>query len=320
MSLKKAFRYWSVLLLVVGLAVTAAGEAQAFPVRVVTPLFEIKGGPGAKFHQPTDLVVGRKGWIYVLDGVYDRVQVFDENGKFLFKFGKSGSKDGEFKRPVGLGIDRQGNIYVADSQNHRIQVFDSKGKFLRKLVLKKQKGRAAPDPTDVLVLSPPDEREKIYIADNDNHRILVYDREAMKFDFSFGKPGFAEDGKFRYPHNMAHDSEYNVYIVDVLNTRAQVFKPNGQYIRDIGGWGVREGTFFRPKGVAVDAVDRVYVSDSYMGVVQVFTKDGTYLAVLGNKKRQEWKFNTPISIYIDSSNRLYVVEELGHKVSVFKLP
>ena len=319
MRLKDA-RWWLTPLLVVGLTLPFCLSGWAFPVKIVSPLFEITGGPGANFHEPTDLVVGRKGWIYVLDGVYDRVQVFDENGKFLFKFGKSGNGNGQFKRPMGLGIDRQGNVFVADSQNHRIQIFDSEGKFLQKIDLSRHKGQAPVDPTDVLVISPPDEREKIYIADNDNHRILVYDRETLKFDFSFGRSGFEEEGKFRYPHNMAHDSKFNLYVVDVLNTRVQSFQPDGKYIRQIGGWGVREGTFFRPKGVAVDPVDRIYVSDSYMGVVQVFTRDGSYLAVVGKARNKELKFNTPISIYIDSANRLYVVEELAHKVSVFKLP
>ncbi len=320
MGVKRTSWLWSVLLLGVGLTLSSGGRAQAFPVRQVKLLFEIKGGPGINFSQPTDLVVGNNGRIYVLDGVFDRIQVFDNNGKFLFKFGSSGKKDGQLNRPVGMGIDRQGNIYVADSRNHRIQVFDSDGKFIRKLDLKKDSGYKAADPTDILVVSPIDERERLYIADNDNHRVLVYDGDALKFERTFGREGFAEAGSFRYPHNMAHDSANNVYVVDVLNTRVQVFTPEGKYVRDIGEWGVREGTFFRPKGIAIDAVDNVYVSDGYMGVVQVFTKDGTYLAVIGNKNRKEVKFNYPISVYIDNSNRLYVVEELGHKVSVYRLP
>ncbi|MBI5789179.1 MAG: NHL repeat-containing protein [Candidatus Schekmanbacteria bacterium] len=274
-----------------------------------------------KFHEPTDVVVGKNSRIYVLDGVNHRVQVFESNGNFLFKFGEFGSDEGSLNMPMGLGADRAGNIYVADTRNHRVQVFDSNGKYLKKIELPRKKGdEALPDPTDVLVVSPPDEDEKIWITDNDNHRIHIFDKDTLKLETTVGRHGFDEEGKFRYPHNMTVDSSYNVYVVDVLNTRVQVFTRAGKFLREIGEWGIKEGTFFRPKGVAVDAHDRVYVSDGYMGVVQVFTKDGEYVGVIAKDKNKELKFNVPISIYIDGTNRLYVVQELGHKLSVFKLP
>lgn len=320
--LKKLLPFISLgITLLLGLVYPGARAGEAFTVKIVEYLFEIKGGPDSPFNQPTDLAVGRKGKIYVLDGVYGRVQVFDGQGKFLFKFGKPGSGDGELNMPVGMDVDRRGDVYVADSRNHRIQIFDADGRYIDKIILPKEGVELPPDPVDILIVSPYDEAETIFVTDNDNHRILVYDKETRKFLYKFGRRGFEDEGgSFRYPFSMAADVEHNnIYVVDVLNTRVQMLNREGKFIRKIGAWGIREGTFFRPKGVTVDADDNIYVSDSYMGVIQVFKPDGSYVGVIGKQRGKEEKFKTPVRIYIDQKQRLFVVEELSNKVSVYNL-
>ncbi len=329
-------KLWVMGLLIGGLCfiLTYPAELQA-KVLVVERLFEIKGGPDSPFNQPTDVAVGRGGKIYVLDGVNHRVQVFDNKGKYLFKFGRKGSGEGELNMPVGMDVDRAGNVYVADSRNHRLVVFSGDGKFMRQLVLKQGPFPEPRDPVEVLIVRPRDEAERCYLVDNDNHVILMYDKDTLQFRAQFGGQGFEDEpGKFRYPFSLAADSDANLYVVDVLNTKVQVFNNRHKYIRKIGGWGIREGYFFRPKGVAVDGDDRVYVSDGFgifpedmpgphgkygTGVIQVFKSDGTYVGVLGFKRGREYKFYVPIRLYTDGY-RLYVVEEIAHKVSVITLP
>lgn len=52
-----------------------------------------------------------------------RYDVFDINGNFLSKNGRSGSLDGEFSNPWGIAIDPNNqDIVVADASNCRIQV------------------------------------------------------------------------------------------------------------------------------------------------------------------------------------------------------
>ncbi|GBC73839.1 hypothetical protein HRbin04_01245 [archaeon HR04] len=51
-----------------------------------------------------------------------RVQVFDANGNFLFKFGKEGSGDGEFMFPTGVAV-RDDMLAVVDTGNNRVQLF-----------------------------------------------------------------------------------------------------------------------------------------------------------------------------------------------------
>lgn len=51
-----------------------------------------------------------------------RIQVFDENGNFLLKFGERGRPIGMFNYPWGVATNSQNHIAVSDTRNHRVQV------------------------------------------------------------------------------------------------------------------------------------------------------------------------------------------------------
>jgi DNA-binding beta-propeller fold protein YncE len=72
---------------------------------------------------PKGLGVDSEGHIYVVDALFDAVQVFDRSGQLLLAFGQRGVTPGRFWLPGGLFIDAQNRIYVADSYNQRVQIF-----------------------------------------------------------------------------------------------------------------------------------------------------------------------------------------------------
>lgn len=267
------------------------------------------------FSQPSDVSVSKDGLIYIVDGVNNKIKVFDKNGKFVFSFGKKGSKKGKLRFPLGIDIDSSGRVYIADSGNHRVQIFSPRGNFITEIRLPPEDGYLA-DPTDVAV---DESRNRCYIVDNNNHYILVYDLSTLELIKTYGTPG-TEKREFRYPFLITLDKDKYLYIVDVINTRVQVLNPEGLFVTIIGGWGVEKGEFFRPKGVAIDKNNRVYVSDSYIGVIQVFDSTGEFYSALADPaKGTVKKFKTPTGIFIDNNNRLYVVEMFVEKVSVYSI-
>ena len=276
------------------------------------PIYTLTGN----FEHPSDVVVGRNGEIYVLDGVNDRVKVFSRKGKYLFSFGNTGRGKGDFKFPLGIGIDDADRIYVADSGNHRIQVFNSRGRYLSQFSTETGQKQIKPsDPTDVVVNS---RLKRCYVVDNDNHWIGVYNLDGGRLLKTYGTMGMEKE-EFRFPFLLDIDHEGNLYVVEVINARVQVLDPDGNYLKDIGRWGVDPGEFYRPKGVAVDNTGRIFVSDSYLGVLQVFDKEGDFLSVLRDKGGSVMKFVTPTGIFIDNKMRLYVVEMLAERVSVLQV-
>jgi DNA-binding beta-propeller fold protein YncE len=261
------------------------------------------------FNQPTDIAVGKKGRIYVLDGANNQVKIFNQNGKFIQSFGNSGTRDGEFDSPVGIDVDAHENVYVADTGNRRIQVFDRNGGYLRKIDLSPWSAR----PVEVEVQEG---SSLVYVSDADNHRILCFQKDGT-FNFAWGDLG-ERLGELRFPGMTATDSRGDVYVVDILNGRVQKFSPHGKNPRQIGELGVLPGQLFRPKGIAIDDRSRVYVSDSYTGLIQVFDKDSKFRGILSTKDAL-LRLTTPLGLAVDANRRLFVVQSALNKVSVFIL-
>ena len=273
-------------------------------------LFDIKSSA----NQPSDIAMGSNGDIYLVDGVNNRIIVFNSSGKRKFEFGREGAGKGEFKYPLGIDISDDGKVFIADTGNHRIQIFNLKGDFRNMFNVKSGPEERPSDPVDVLASRL---KNNLYISDNDNHKIRVYDQNGT-FVFEWGKFG-EEPGEFRYPGILAQNENNEIIVVDVLNTRVQKFDPFGNFIDQIGSWGVLPGSMFRPKGVAVDKENRVFVTDSYMGVVQVFTDLGRFIGVICENNNHR-KFVTPVGIAVDDkAKRLFVVEMRANKINVLKL-
>ena len=58
------------------------------------------------------------------------MNVYDESGGLITRWGRYGSERGEFKEPTGIVLDSEDNMYLADAGNHRVQKFSSDGKFI----------------------------------------------------------------------------------------------------------------------------------------------------------------------------------------------
>ena len=84
------------------------------------------------FYRIRDVDVDAHGFIYVLDSGNNRIQVFDNMGKYLRTIGKEGQGPGELNSPVCLQIDEEtGHIYVTD-RSKRIVIFDKEGKYVNR--------------------------------------------------------------------------------------------------------------------------------------------------------------------------------------------
>lgn len=268
------------------------------------------GPEGDPLNMPSDVAVGREGHLYVLDGVHHRAVVYDAEGQFRFQFGTHGSGPGQFRFPLGIAAAADGRIYVADSGNHRVQVFAADGTHLEVIELPDAETDASPDPTDMVFDRA---RQRLYIADNDSHHILVYSLAQSRFEAVWGRPGQGQR-QFRYPFLLDLSADGYLLVVESINTRVQVLNPAGKFVCFIGGWGVKPGQLFRPKGAACHE-NRVFVTDSYLGRVQVFDLTGRFLGTLADATGAAMKFTTPTGVAVDAERRrLYVVELKANQV------
>jgi len=69
-------------------------------------------GPG-EFNLPHSIAIDSRGRLFVADRENSRIQIFDQDGKFLDQWT-------QFSRPSGIYIDKNDTIYVADSESESV--------------------------------------------------------------------------------------------------------------------------------------------------------------------------------------------------------
>ena len=281
--------------------------AQVIPTQKNTRVLQLQGQGDSALALPSDVAV-YGGKVYVVDGGHHRVVVYDLEGNYLFQFGEKGQGPGQMNYPVGIDAAKDDRIYVADSGNHRVQIFTAMGKYLSSFKVKiKARGIR---PIDIIRQS----RNGNIIVSGAN-RLLTYSPKG-KLLKTWGGNG-VNQGEFRYPATLAELNDGRIAVVDVLNSRVQVFNTNGSISMMVGEWGVLPGQVVRPKGVAIDRKGNFYISDSYMNMVQKYSDGGEFIAVLG-ERGQPYEMLTPVGMTV-YKNRLYVVEMRKHQVSVYQL-
>jgi len=294
--------------------INAAPQSDLLPIELVRV---IKGGDKLGLRHPSNVVMSSNNHILVLDGVSNRVVTYSYEGKYLNSFGKGGAGEGQLSYPLGMTIDANDIIYIADTGNARVQSYTLNGKYLGQIKLPQAASEKRPDPTDVAI---DNQRQLLYIVDNENHHVLIYNLIDKKFIRTVGGMSHKEDG-FRWPFSLYIDSKGVVYVVDVINTRVRTIRPEEGFKLgyDIGSWGVEKGELFRPKGVAVNAKGAVFIADSYLGVIQMFDKKGQFQAVLSDGKGKVKRFITPTRLYFDRNGLFYVVEMFANQISVYRI-
>ena len=82
------------------------------------------------FKYPMDMVVDKKGMVFICDEGNHRIQVFDEAGNYHRTIGRRGNGPADFLNPNAVALNIQGNLVVADVMNIRIQVLTPEGKYI----------------------------------------------------------------------------------------------------------------------------------------------------------------------------------------------
>jgi DNA-binding beta-propeller fold protein YncE len=114
---------------------------------------------------------------------------------------------------------------VCDRDNDRIQVFRKDGAFVKEKTI-------APDTRgdgsvwDIAFSRDPQQRF-MYVADGQNMKVYILDRQTLEVLTSFGDGG-RQPGQFFAVHSLATDSKGNIYTTETLEgKRVQKFVYKG---------------------------------------------------------------------------------------------
>ena len=234
-----------------------------------TPILTLGGVCG-----PMGVAISKSGEVVVTERDGNCISMFSPSGEKLRSFGTQGSGQAQFYWPCGVAVDGEGNILVADTLNNRVQKFTAEGRFLTAV------GKAGSGPlqfNDLTDIAFNTINKKVYVVDNENHRIQVLNSD-LTFSSTFGNKG-----QFSYPWGIACDSTGKVYVADTRNHCIQVFTAEGEFIRMFGRHGQGRGKLTGAFYVAVDTSGMVYVSDEGNYRVSVFTTEGQFVTSFGRK-------------------------------------
>lgn len=118
-----------------------------------------------------------------------------------------------------------GLIYVCDRGSDRVQVFRPDGTFVKEAQF--SPATLAQGSTWDIAFSPDEEQEFFYLADGQNFKIYIVDRESLEVLYTFGDGG-RQPGLFFAPHSIATDSQGNIYTTETYEgKRVQKFLYQG---------------------------------------------------------------------------------------------
>lgn len=146
------------------------------------------GGEGSgQFNLPVSVAVNSRGQLIIADAFGANVQIFDADGKYLRTFGQRGDSSGDFQLIKSVAVDSEDNIYVVDGRMHNISIFNQQGQLL--LVLGgyyavSLSGKLAPGGFSVPIGMDIDSSDKIYVVDQLNARVQVFQYLSEKYQRS----------------------------------------------------------------------------------------------------------------------------------------
>ena len=254
--------------------------------------------PISSYKYPRDVAVTEEGNIAVPEYGYQTVSLYSVTGQRIHSFGTAnsyGSEDGQFYSPSAVAI-RGDLMYVLEASNNRIQKFSvSKRSFISKFGSSGKGEGQFSNPHGICI----DPEGKVFIADNSNHRIQVFN-EDDSFAYSFPCQ--------QSPWGLAFDHQGHLHVVTNSSNCIQVFTPEGTSITSYGS-----GTLSSPAGIAIDAQGYIAISQ-YNGsnsYLWIYSPDHNLVHTLS------YQFNYGVGIACDKDGFFWVADYFNSRIAKY---
>ena len=138
-----------------------------------------------------------------------------------------------------------------------------------------------------------DKDDNIWVIDKGSDMIIRFNPEG-RVTMVFGRKKEASDegtapwthvspprpainGMFRQPTDVTWNAQGDIFISDgYVNSRVAKYDKNGEWVKQWGDRGTKEGEFNTPHSIAADAKGNIYVADRGNRRIQVFDSNGTF--------------------------------------------
>ena len=263
--------------------------------------------PVDAMHSPSAVTTDSSHRVFVADPGAKAVHIFD----FVrSKYDRLDRRGDRLHVPVSLAVDGQDNLYVVDQISRTVLVYDSAGKFRRYLGKLRGGESYFDNPAGIAIDKA---ARRIYVCDRQGHMIFVMDDRGKLIRKLGNRGGGNRPGEFRFPSQVVVVGS-ELFVLDVGNTRIQVFDTGGHFLR-----AMNLGYADRRTGLAVDNRGNIYVSDSDLNQIQVLGHEGQTLYTFDPSTIKGANFSHPSGMWVDESRSIYVVDSQSNRVGLFQI-
>ena len=226
----------------------------------------ISGFEEGQFSEPFGVSVHYlTGNIFVADQGNNRVQVFDKDGKYLYKFGDINGA-GKMKHPLCIDF-YQNKVFVSQSAGGCLLVYDLNGTFLQQIGTPGNEGQFN-NPYGITINQSNGE---IFVCDHRNNRIQIFSKD-FQFNSQFGQ------GILKYPTDIKLTSEF-IYVLsntkpflysfrhDLTQVQSPVLTSISKHLKT-------------PWSFCIDGAGNFIISDYDQNVVIIFNHEGDVVHII----------------------------------------
>src|ERR1035437_2004349 len=212
--------------------------------------------------------------------------------------------------PSAVTTDSNHRVFVVDPTSRTVLVYDSAGKFRRYLGILRGGESYFDNPAGIAIDKA---ARRIYVCDRQGHMIFVMDERGKLIRKLGNRGGGNRPGEFRFPSQVVVAGS-ELFVLDVGNTRIQVFDTGGHFLR-----AMNLGYADRRTGLAVDNRGNIYVSDSDLNQIQVLGHEGQTLYTFDPSTIKGANFGHPSGMWVDEGRSIYVVDSQSNRVGLFQI-
>ncbi len=169
-----------------------------------------------------------------------------------------------------------------------------------------------------------------YVADGFNNCIRKISPSGEVSTFVGGSVGSSDgqgsQAQFNAPHNIAFDSQGNLFVTDTENNSIRKVTPGGVVSTIAGGtMGFVDGSgtsarFTFPSGIAIDKKENIFVSDIQNHAIRMIAPTGEVSTFAGGSQGDtdgvggQAQFNTPGGLAFDGQGNLFVADVGNNRI------
>lgn len=199
------------------------------------------GRGDAELDGPVGIGIDGKGRVHVADRGNRRIQVFAEDGSYLYPVPLF---IGDTRiEPVDVAVNKEGTeLFVTSADRHEVIVFDWKGNLLRRWGGRGEEPGQFFHPATIELVA-----DVLYVVDVLNARVQCFYPDGRIIRV-FGRRGAGPGTLFR-PKGITIDTSGRVFVSDSYFGVIQAFETNGQFLYALGAAGTPD-IFRAPVGMA----------------------------------------------------------------------